>query len=91
MKPDSTITLRSGRKMPVLGLGTWQLTRATADTVAGALERGFRLIDTSGDYGTQPGVGEAIRSSGIDRNELFIVTKVEETDDAYEATRADLS
>lgn len=90
MKPDSTITLRSGRKMPVLGLGTWQLTRATADTVAGALERGFRLIDTSGDYGTQPGVGEAIRSSGIDRNELFIVTKVEETDDAYEATRADL-
>lgn len=90
MNPDSTVTLRSGRKMPVLGLGTWQLTRATADTVASALERGFRLIDTSGDYGTQPGVGEAIRASGIDRDELYVVTKIEETDDAYEATRADL-
>jgi 2,5-diketo-D-gluconate reductase A len=90
MNVESTVTLRGGRKMPVLGLGTWQLTRDTADTVARAVDLGFRLIDTSGDYGTQPGVGEAIRSSGVDRGELYIVTKVEETDDAYEGTRVDL-
>ena len=73
--------------MPVLGLGTWQLTHDTAGTVEEALRRGYRMIDTSGDYGTQSGVGEAIRRSGVDRSDIFIVTKVEEDEDAYEATR----
>ncbi len=48
------------------------------------------MIDTSGDYGTQPGVGEGIRQSGVRREDIFVVTKVEETDDAYEATRRNL-
>jgi 2,5-diketo-D-gluconate reductase A len=54
--------------MPILGLGTWQLTNDTADTVAFALELGYRLIDTSSDYGTQPGIGEAIKRTNIDRS-----------------------
>lgn len=87
---DSTLPLLTGRQMPVLGLGTWQLTHDTAATIAKALELGYRMIDTSGDYGTQPGIGEGIRRSDVDRDDIYIVTKVEEDDDAYEATVQDL-
>lgn len=90
MDPASTLTLHTGRRMPVLGLGTWQLTRDTAGTIEAALALGYRMIDTSGDYGTQPGIGEGLRRSGIDREKLYLTTKVEETDDAYRATRQDL-
>ena len=72
--------------MPVLGLGTWQLKRDTAGTVEAAIAHGYRMIDTSGDYGTQPGIAEGLRRSGVGRDDIYIVTKVEETDDAYEAT-----
>lgn len=90
MDARSTVDLRSGNKMPVLGLGTWKLTEDTAGVVEAALKMGYRMIDTSGDYGTQPGVGQGIIDSGISRDEIYIVTKVEETDDAYEATRKNL-
>jgi 2,5-diketo-D-gluconate reductase A len=90
MNTDSTIRLRTGRSMPVLGLGTWQLNDDTAGTVEEALRLGYRMIDTSGDYGTQPGVGEALRRTELDRAQIFLVTKVEEDEDAYEATRRNL-
>jgi 2,5-diketo-D-gluconate reductase A len=83
----STIPLAGGRAMPVLGLGTWRLTRDTAGTVQAALDLGYRMIDTSGDYGTQPGIGRALRATGVDRDDIYLVTKVEEDEDAYEATR----
>jgi diketogulonate reductase-like aldo/keto reductase len=86
MNIDSTLQLHTGGEMPVLGLGTWQLTHDTAGTVEEALRLGYRMIDTSGDYGTQPGVGEAIRRSGLERGRIYLVTKVEEDEDAYEAT-----
>ncbi|WP_246226193.1 aldo/keto reductase [Chelativorans xinjiangense] len=88
MDANTTLPLHTGNRMPAFGLGTWQLTDDTAGTVAAALELGYRLIDTAVDYGTQPGVGEGIRRSGIERSDFYLVTKVEETDDAYEATRA---
>jgi len=84
------IHLHTGNTMPVMGLGTWQLTDHTAETVADALRMGYRMIDTSGDYGTQPGIGDGIRRAGVDRDDFYLVTKVEETDDAYEATKRDL-
>lgn len=90
MNAQSTITLRSGHKMPVIGLGSWQLDDHTIDSVMQALQLGLRMVDTSGDYGTQPGVGEGIRKSGFGREMIYIVTKVEETDDAYKATKQDL-
>jgi len=90
MQPNSTVELRTGNAMPVMGIGTWQLKDDTAGAIAAALHLGYRMIDTSGDYGTQPGVGDGIRRSGIDRSAFYLVTKVEETDDAYEATRKDL-
>lgn len=86
----NTVTLAGGSEMPALGLGTWQLTEDTAGAVEHALGIGYRLIDTSGDYGTQPGIGEALRSSPVDRDEVFLVTKVEEDEDAYESAEAQL-
>jgi diketogulonate reductase-like aldo/keto reductase len=91
MDPQTTVTLHSGSQMPVLGLGTWELTKDTAETVKEALRLGYRMIDTSGDYGTQPGIGEALKQSGLAREQIYLVTKVEETDNAYEATRKNLS
>ncbi len=85
MNLESTVLLRSGRRMPILGLGTWGLTVDTADTIARALTMGYPMIDTSGDYGTQPGIGEGIAQSGAPRESFYLVTKVEETDDAYQA------
>ena len=65
--------------------------RDTAKSVARAIRLGFRMIDTSGDYGTQPAVGEALRTLGARREDLYIVTKIEETDDAYGAARQNLA
>jgi diketogulonate reductase-like aldo/keto reductase len=81
-----THRLASGVEIPVMGLGTWEL-GGGAETVRTALELGYRLIDTSGDYGTQPAIGEAIRTGGVPRDEFFLVTKVEETEDGYDATK----
>jgi 2,5-diketo-D-gluconate reductase A len=82
-----TVQLASGTEMPALGLGTWQLTGD--DAVSGvehALELGYRLIDTALDYYNQREIGEALRSSSVDREDVFLVSKVEEDEDAHAAT-----
>ena len=76
--------------MPVVGLGTWMLNLSPRSSVEDAFEQGYRMVDTSGDYGTQPAVGEAVRNTGVPRDEIFVVTKVEENDDAYEASKRNL-
>lgn len=86
MDATSTLRLHTGREMPVLGLGTWQLTTDTPGTVEKALSLGYPMIDTSGDYGTQPGIGEGLRRSDRARDAVYLVTKVEEDEDAYSAT-----
>lgn len=83
MNGDATIVLRTGRVLPVLGLGTWNLRHNTADIVAEALNLGYPMIDTSGDYGTQPGITEGLKKSSVDRDEIFIITKIEDTGTAY--------
>lgn len=87
---QSTIELRTGNEMPIIGLGTWQLSHDTAGAIASALSMGYPMIDTSGDYGTQPGIGEGIKKSGARREDFYLVTKIEEDDDAYEAAKANL-
>jgi 2,5-diketo-D-gluconate reductase A len=77
--------------MPVLGLGTYQLKHHTVESVSQALDAGYRMFDSSGDYHTQRGIGEAINHGGVAREELFLVTKIEETDDSFAATRASLA
>lgn len=91
MDARSTVSLRTERRMPVLGLGTWQLTHDAAGTVAYAIELGYRMVDTAADYGTQAGIGEALRQTGAEREGFYVVAKVEETEDAYQATRRNLA
>ncbi|MFK0003183.1 aldo/keto reductase [Paenarthrobacter sp. NPDC090522] len=72
------IELNDGFKIPQLGLGTWPLNDAqVAEAVVEAVSRGYRHIDTAVKYGNETGVGNGIRNSGVDRNELFITTKLD--------------
>jgi diketogulonate reductase-like aldo/keto reductase len=89
--PPPSVRLPSGREMPVLGLGTYQLKHHTVDAVTQALEAGYRMFDTSGDFHTQRGIGEALKHSGVAREEIYLITKVEETEDSFAATQANLA
>lgn len=71
--------------MPVLGLGTWNLKHHTVDSVLSALQAGFRMLDTASDYHTQRGIGEAIKAYGAPRETLYVVSKIEQFDDAHES------
>ena len=80
------LTLKNGVKMPMLGLGTFQSNgEACEKAVAAAIRAGYRLIDTAEAYGNEAQVGRGIAASGIDRKELFLVTKVNFR--SYENTR----
>jgi len=91
LTPETCHAMPSGNRMPLLGLGTWHLTHHTVHSLCSALELGYRMIDTSADYHTQRGIGEAIRACGFDRDALYIVTKVDPEEDGYEATLANLA
>ncbi len=71
------IKLKTGAFMPTLGLGTWRMNgRKCISTVSTAIDLGYRHIDTAEMYGNELEVGKAIKVSGIDRDQLFITTKV---------------
>lgn len=73
--------------MPALGFGVYQIPPAkTADAVTEALRIGYRHIDTAAAYGNERAVGEAIRSSGLDRDDVFIETKIWVSDYGYDQT-----
>jgi 2,5-diketo-D-gluconate reductase A len=91
MDSATTVTLHTGNQMPVLGLGTWELTKDTPGTIEAAVGLGYRMIDTAFDYGSQRGIGDALRRGEIERGSIYLVAKVEETDDAYQATRSYLA
>ena len=81
------ITLLDGAKMPQLGLGVHRIDDATTvEVVTSALEVGYRSIDTAAIYGNERGVGEALATSGLPRDQLFITSKVWNTDQGYDAT-----
>lgn len=74
---ERTVALGSGRRMPLLGLGTWQLRgRAAVDAVRYALEVGYQHIDTATMYGNESEVGQAIAESGVPRAQVFVTTKL---------------
>ncbi|MEJ9229968.1 aldo/keto reductase [Peribacillus butanolivorans] len=83
-----TITLHNGLKMPQLGFGVFKVKNGseTVESVKKAIEVGYRSIDTAAVYENEEGVGQAIRESGISREELFITSKVWNTDQGYETT-----
>jgi 2,5-diketo-D-gluconate reductase A len=72
-----TVTLNNAVEMPVLGFGVFQIPPdETERAVAAALEVGYRHLDTAASYQNEEGVGRAVRSSGVPRDELFITTKL---------------
>ncbi|HYM04302.1 MAG TPA: aldo/keto reductase, partial [Stellaceae bacterium] len=66
-----------GTRVPALGLGTWQLSGQTCyQAISQALALGYRHIDTAQMYGNESEVGRALRDSGVDRDAIFLTTKV---------------
>ena len=87
MPEISTMTLNNGVEMPALGLGVFQTPPdETRDAVEAALSAGYRHIDTAAAYGNERQVGEALRSSGLDRSEVFLETKIWISDYGYDKT-----
>lgn len=81
------VTLNNGLEMPQLGFGVWQVPNEEATpAVAKALEVGYRSIDTAKVYENENGVGKAIADSGVAREDLFITTKVWNSDQGYDNT-----
>ncbi|MEU1180000.1 aldo/keto reductase [Streptomyces sp. NPDC005820] len=82
-------TLNDGTKLPALGLGTWPMDDAQAEeAVAGALGRGYRLIDTATNYRNESGVGRGVARGGVAREELVVTTKLPGRHHGYEETLA---
>lgn len=81
----TNFTLKNGKEIPSLGFGTWELTGDDARrSVELALEVGYRHIDTAQIYGNQKEVGASINTSGIERDEIFLTSKVWRSDLAKE-------
>lgn len=75
---DETYTLANGVAVPKLGLGTWMIEDGdVADIVRGAIDMGYRHVDTAQAYANERGVGEGVRTSGVARDELFVTTKLD--------------
>ncbi len=81
------LTLNNGVTLPTIGLGVYQSPPdETSAAVATALEVGYRHVDTAAAYGNERQVGEGIRRSGVDRDEVFLETKIWVSDYGYEQT-----
>ena len=86
--PQDKITLRNGYGVPCIGFGTWKMPDGEVgiDAVHQALANGYRHIDTAAAYDNEETVGKALATSGLTREELFVTTKVWNTDRGYEPT-----
>lgn len=87
-KINEKITLYNGVKVPVLGLVTWMIDDdKVKEVVLNAFKLGYRHIDTAEAYGNERGVGEAIRESGLKREEIFLTTKLIAEAKTYEEAK----
>ena len=84
-KITDTVTLLSGTEMPRFGFGTYKVPdgQDTYRSVISALENGYRLIDTAAIYGNEQSVGQALKDSGIPRDDVFITTKLWNAEHGY--------
>ena len=85
---QSTKTLHNGVEMPRLGLGVYKMTNEEESirAMTTALQVGYRAIDTASLYGNEKEVGQSVRSSGVKREDIFVTTKVWNTDQGYDQT-----
>src|SRR6266536_1555316 len=83
------VTLNNGVQMPLLGFGVFQIAdlEECERSVAEALRAGYRLIDTASSYGNEEAVGNAIKRSGVPRQEVFVTTKLWIQDAGYDKAR----
>ncbi|WP_125132892.1 aldo/keto reductase [Microbacterium sp. 10M-3C3] len=87
-----TVTLADGVAFPELGLGTYKLRGDDGvAAIVAALESGYRLLDSAVNYENEGEVGEAVRRSGIDRDEILVTTKIPGRDHGYDETLASAS
>jgi len=85
MSAENHVDLSNGVSMPLIGYGTWPIPDRDAEKmVAAAIEAGYRLIDTAEMYRNEDGVGRGLRASGIDRDEVFVTTKLSQRWHGYE-------
>lgn len=84
-----TYKLNNGVEIPVIGFGTWQTPngQVAEESVLAALNSGYRHLDTAAAYGNEESVGAAIKKSGINRHELFVTTKLWNSDHGYQNTK----
>lgn len=84
-----TYKLNNGVEIPVIGFGTWQTPngQVAEESVLAALNSGYRHLDTAAAYGNEESVGVAIKKSGINRHELFVTTKLWNSDHGYQNTK----
>jgi 2,5-diketo-D-gluconate reductase A len=81
MTSQTTITLNDGRSIPQVGLGVWQASNEEAAlAVRTALQAGYRHVDTAAIYDNETGVGEGLRSAGVKRDDIFVTTKLWNSD-----------
>ncbi|MCA1039231.1 aldo/keto reductase [Bacillus infantis] len=87
---QDTTKLHNGVEMPWFGLGVFKVQEGTEviDSVKAAIKNGYKSIDTAAIYGNEEGVGQAIKESGAQREELFITTKVWNSEQGYDSTLA---
>lgn len=86
--PTPHLTFNDGHRIPQFGLGVWQVDDDEAERVVGeAIEIGYRHIDTARVYKNETGVGKAIAASGVPRDELFITTKLWNSDQGRDTAR----
>ncbi|GEO26194.1 glyoxal reductase [Alicyclobacillus acidoterrestris] len=85
---DQTVTLNNGVEMPWFGLGVYKAKAGSEveNAIRDAIEIGYRHVDTAALYENEESVGEAIRSSGLSREDIFVTTKLWNTDQGYEST-----
>jgi diketogulonate reductase-like aldo/keto reductase len=91
--PMESFVLNNTHPMPSLGLGVYLVSDVTEceRSVEAALRTGYRLIDTAAVYGNERAVGRGITASGVDRNEIFVTTKVWPSDYGYQRTKKSIA
>ena len=89
MSAIPSVTLNNGVAMPLLGFGVFQVTDLAEceRSVLDAIETGYRLLDTAASYNNEAAVGNAIRTSGVARDELFVTTKLWVQDASYDGAK----
>lgn len=79
------LTLLDGSPVPPIAFGTWLLGETAVEAIGSAIDAGYRVFDTAAEYGTEGALGAAIRASGIERDQIFVSTKLWIADLGYDS------